>query len=174
MTPPRPPHVVFMCGAAGSGKTTTARALEAEGFTRLSIDAEACARGWLGVITREQAAVIDAELRERLDCLLAEGRDVVLDYSFSTAAMRDAFRGRLPVHDPVTVFVRTPRATALARLSRRAEAGGDGVVIDPAAAAAYFDDFEVPTPAEGPLVVIDGTAPVDGAALGEALAAATG
>ena len=66
MTPPRPPHVVFMCGAAGSGKTTTARALEAEGFTRLSVDAEAYARGWHGVITREQAAVIDAELRERL------------------------------------------------------------------------------------------------------------
>lgn len=165
MTPPRPPHVVFMCGAAGSGKTTTARALEAEGFTRLSVDAEAYARGWHGVITREQAAVIDAELRERLDGLLVEGRDVVLDYSFSTAAMRDTFRGRLPVHDPVTVFVRTPRAMALARLTQRAGAGGDDVMIDPDQAAAYFDAFEVPTPAEGPLVVLDGTVPVVGTAI---------
>lgn len=88
-----------------------------------------------------------------------------LGYSFSTAAMRDAFRGRLPVHDPVTVFVRTPRATALDRLTRRAEAGGDDVVIDPAAAAAFFDAFEMPTPAEGPLVVLDGTVPVDATAL---------
>lgn len=105
-----------MCGPAGAGKSTVAHALEGQGFTRLSVDAEAHARGWTGVITREQALRIDAVLRDRLDDLLSTGRDVVLDYSFSTRAVRDEFRqvvGWRPT--PVTVFVRTPRTVALWR-----------------------------------------------------------
>lgn len=39
------PQVVFMCGPAGSGESTVARLLEAQGRTRLSYDQEAWNRG---------------------------------------------------------------------------------------------------------------------------------
>lgn len=155
-------RIVFMCGPAGSGKSTVAHALERLGFARLSVDAEAHARGWTGVITREQALQIDVVLRARLDDLLRAGRDVVLDYSFSTRAVRDEYR--LLLHErgiPVTVFVRTPRTVALSRLALRRDAHGDDVAMAAERAARYFDAFEVPTPDEGPLVVCEGTTPAD-------------
>lgn len=38
-------RVIFMCGSAGSGKSTGTRRYEREGMTRLSLDQEAWARG---------------------------------------------------------------------------------------------------------------------------------
>lgn len=38
-------RVIFMCGPAGSGKSTIARRYERQGMTRLSFDQEAWSRG---------------------------------------------------------------------------------------------------------------------------------
>ncbi len=50
----------------------------------------------------------------------------------------------------------TDRTTALRRVADRAARGGDDYRLTPELAAAYFDHFEVPTAAEGPLTVLTG------------------
>jgi len=44
----------------------------------------------------------------------------------------------------------------LERVSARAARDGDDFKLSPELAALYFDHFEVPTAAEGPLTVING------------------
>jgi hypothetical protein len=88
-------RVIFMCGPAGSEKSTVARQYERQGMIRLSFDQEAWSRG----ITT------------------------------------------MPLPD-------------LRRIAARAAAGGDDFQLSTELAAAYFDHFEVPTPAEGPLTVL--------------------
>jgi len=91
------PLVVLMCGVAGSGKTTCAQRLEREGYVRLSIDEEVWRRsGRHGVDYPESdcAALSQAAedaLRARLLELVAEGRDVVVDFSFSQRASREHY-----------------------------------------------------------------------------------
>lgn len=82
------PLVVLLCGVAGSGKTTSAQQLEPEGFVRLSVDEEVWARCGRHGIDDEPAdyaplsAVAEGLLRERLEALIRQGRDVVVDVSF--------------------------------------------------------------------------------------------
>lgn len=84
-----------MCGVAGSGKTTYAKALEAQGFVRLSIDEEVWARfGRYGIDYQPAeyarlSAAAERVLRERLVTLVRQGRDVVVDFSFWQRATRD-------------------------------------------------------------------------------------
>ena len=86
-------RVVFMCGPSGAGKTTYARRLEAEGMVRLSFDAGIWARGITGgEVPEEVREEIRTELRAELRRLLDEGRDVVLDFSFWSRAMREEWR----------------------------------------------------------------------------------
>ncbi|PJI52326.1 hypothetical protein CTI14_44210 [Methylobacterium radiotolerans] len=65
--------MVFMCGPAGSGKSTYARGLEAQGLTRLSFDVEMWRRGItdvpLPLALRDE---IEAGLRARLLELVAQ------------------------------------------------------------------------------------------------------
>ena len=98
MTPDPRPLVVMTCGVAGSGKTTLARRLEAQGFVRLSVDQEVWDRfGRHGVdYPPERYAALSetarARVRERLVELVGEGRDVVLDLSLWRRADRDAYK----------------------------------------------------------------------------------
>ena len=57
---------------------------------------------------------------------------------------------------PETVYLATDRATALQRISARAAGQGDDFQLSTQLAAAYFDHFEPPTEAEGPLTVMQG------------------
>jgi predicted kinase len=146
-----------MCGPAGSGKSTVARQYERQGMTRLSFDQEAWSRGITTMplppgVHRE----IEEKLRARLVDLLRAGADVVLDFSFWSRGMREEYRELLrPLGIvPETVYLATDRATVLQRVGARAARDGDDFALSMELAARYFDHFEPPTAAEGPLTVI--------------------
>ncbi|WP_280462524.1 AAA family ATPase [Nocardia carnea] len=155
------PRVVLMCGPAGSGKTTRARALEDRGFLRLSIDTEAWARGFREQPLPDEVAVeIETHLRNRLIALIRDGVDVVLDYSFWSQRMRAEYRALIESlgSTAVTLYVDTPRDVALARVAARSGSHLDDIALTPPQAESYYDHFEVPTQDEGPLIVVSGMA----------------
>jgi predicted kinase len=146
-----------MCGPAGSGKSTVARQYEQQGMTRLSFDQEAWSRGITTMpLPPEVHRDIERTLRARLADLVRAGSDVVLDFSFWSRGMREEYRELLrPLGVvPETVYVATDRATVLQRVSARAARDGDDFKVSTELAAFYFDHFEAPTAAEGPLTVI--------------------
>jgi predicted kinase len=150
-------RVIFMCGPAGSGKSTVARQYERQGMTRLSFDQEAWSRGITTMpLPRDVHRDIEHVLRARLVDLVQAGADVVLDFSFWSRRMRDEYRDLLrPLGVvPETVYLATDRATALQRIEARAAGDGDDFQLSTELAALYFDQFEVPTAAEGPLTVM--------------------
>ncbi|HTU74431.1 MAG TPA: ATP-binding protein [Trebonia sp.] len=150
-------RVIFMCGPAGSGKSTIARQYEQQGMTRLSFDQEAWSRGITTMpLPAEVHRDIERVLRARLVNLVSAGADVVLDFSFWSRDMRNDYRELLrPLGVvPETVYLATDRATVLRRLGARAAGDGDDFKLTLELAASYFDHFEVPTAAEGPLTVI--------------------
>lgn len=156
------PQVIFMCGPAGSGKTTASLELEAAGFTRLSIDDEAWRDGHREhPLPPEIAEQIRARLRDQLLDLVARGSYVVLDFAFWSRAVRDDYRLLLAPFAvvPVAYYLATPRDVVLARLAARQNTGPHEIVLPRAVAEAYYDGFEVPTPQEGPLRILAGEAP---------------
>jgi predicted kinase len=146
-----------MCGPAGSGKSTVARRYEEQGMARLSFDQEAWARG-ITTMPLPPGVHHDIEnvLRARLVELVQAGADVVVDFSFWSRAMREEYRQLLrPLGVvPETVYLAADRATVLERVAARAARDGDDYAIGAELAAVYFDHFEAPTTAEGPLTII--------------------
>lgn len=146
-----------MCGPAGSGKSTYARRLEQQGMVRLSFDGEAWERGIhsmpLPPVVHEE---IEADLRDRLLALVAEGADVVLDFSFWSRRMREDYRRLLAPTGvvPETIYLATDRETVLERVRARRLSHPDDFRLDEELAARYFDHFEAPAPDEGPLTVV--------------------
>jgi predicted kinase len=127
-------------------------------MTRLSFDQEAWSRGITTMpLPPEVHRDIEDALRTRLADLVRAGKDVVLDFSFWSRATREEYRALLKPLGvvPETVYLATDRATALRRVRARAADSGDDFRLTSELAAFYFDHFEVPTPAEGPLTVID-------------------
>ena len=134
-----------MCGPAGSGKSTLARHMESAGMTRLSFDQEAWRRGIRTMpLPPELREEIETELRGRLLELVAEGVDVVLDFSFWSRTARAAYRDLLrPLGVvPETVYLATPRNVVLERMRARRLEHGDDFVLSEELTAAYFDHFE--------------------------------
>lgn len=148
-------RVVFMCGPAGSGKSTYARQLEAQGMTRLSFDVAAWERGLTVMpLPPEVHAEIKRELQERLLTLVSSGQDVVLDFSFHSRQMRDEYRDLLTPLGvvPETVYLATDRETVFQRIRERQAGHADDFRLTELLAARYYDSFEIPTEAEGPLL----------------------
>jgi predicted kinase len=146
-----------MCGPAGSGKSTVARRYERQGMVRLSFDQEAWSRGITTMpLPDDVHRDIERALRARLVALVQSGADVVLDFSFWSRRIRDDYRALLRPYGvvPETVYLATDRATVLERVRARSAADGDDFRLTEELAAAYFDHFEVPTEAEGPLTVL--------------------
>lgn len=146
-----------MCGPAGSGKSTIARQLEAQGMVRLSFDQEAWRRGIKTMpLPADVHREIERELRARLLALIADGANVVLDFSFWSKRARLEYRNLLrPLGVvPETIYLATPRAIALERMKARGHEHGDDYALAPDVAAEYFDHFEPPTAEEGPLTVL--------------------
>lgn len=134
-----------------------ARRLEAGGMVRLSFDQEAWDRGTRHMpLPDDVHRDVEEHLRRRLRDLVGEGREVVLDFSFWSRAMRDDWRRLLEPYGivPETMYIATDRATCLERVAARALANGDDFALTPEIAAAYFDQFESPTSDEGPIKVV--------------------
>lgn len=115
-------RVIFMCGPSGAGKTAYAKRLEAEGMERLSFDIEMWRRGIRTVpLPPETRADIEHSLRSRLLQFVADGADVVLDFSFWSRQMRDDWRNVLEPTGvvPETIYLATDRATILQRVRDR-------------------------------------------------------
>jgi hypothetical protein len=126
-------------------------------MVRLSFDQEAWSRGITTMpLPHDVHREIEQALRERLVDLVRSGSDVVLDFSFHSRRTRDEYRELLrPLGVvPEAVYLATDRATALERVAARAASDGDDFKLSAELAATYFDQFEVPTAAEGPLTVI--------------------
>jgi predicted kinase len=150
-------RVIFMCGPSGSGKSTYAQRFESEGMVRLSFDVEMWRRGISTVpLPQDVRDEIEAGLRARLLELVAEGTDVVLDFSFWSRRMRDDYRRLLEPTGvvPETFYLATDRETVLNRVRARRGSHADDFVLTEELAAQYFDHFGPPTPDEGPLTVI--------------------
>lgn len=150
-------RVIFMCGPAGSGKSSYARNLEGEGYARLSFDVEATRRGISAMpLQPDVDEEIEAVLRLRLLELVRQGNDVVLDFSFWSRSMRDDYRKLLEPTGviPETVYLATDRETALKRVRARRGEHADDFMLSDERAAHYFDHFEPPTAGEGPLTII--------------------
>lgn len=157
----RAAHVVLMCGVAGSGKTTYAKALEADGYVRLSIDEEVWARfGRYGVDydprrRGEYSELAEAALRRRLVELIREGRDVVADFSFWQRSARERYK-RLIVDAGGSwelVYLKVDRERLRERLAARAARGdANAFPITDDVLDRYLASFEAPD-GEGETVV---------------------
>lgn len=145
-------RVVMMCGPGGAGKTTYAKRLEREGWTRLSFEVEFWDRG----ITTMPSAEVAADLKARLLRHVAAGNDVVLDFGFWFRRQRDEFRALLAPQGivPETVYTATSLETILSRVGDRHGRWADDWPLTEQTATQYFETFEPPTPDEGPLEVV--------------------
>jgi predicted kinase len=155
---PRSPRMVLMCGVAGSGKSTYARGLEARGWARFSIDAEAYAAGLRDAadVPVTLAARVRARHRREIGRLLDAGRDVVVDYAFFSRAQRDDYRalGRRHGAAVEVVHLATDEAEVRRRLAARRGAGPDDFVVGADLLARYLAGFEAPGPGEDDVTVV--------------------
>ena len=150
-------RLVLMCGVAGAGKSTYARRLEAEGWVRFSIDAEAWERGLREVpLPEDAAAEIRAGQRARIEAALRGGQDVVVDYSFWSRAQRDDYRalGRACGADVEVVHLDVPAGELRRRLALRDTAHADDFVVPPEVLEQYLAGFERPGPDEDDVTVL--------------------
>jgi predicted kinase len=147
------PTVVMMCGVAGSGKTTYATGLEQQNFVRLSIDEAIWA-----AIGRDGAELDPAEyerhkaaaecaLQAELLRLIADGRSVVLDYSFWQRATRDRYKALIEQSGGrwELVYLRVPADTLRRRLAVRNQlVGANAVTVSEELLDRYLAGFEAP------------------------------
>lgn len=91
-------NVIMMCGVCGSGKKTYAKQKEKEGYIRLSIDEEMWnTYGQRGIDYPENqydilSEEIELVLRKRMEQLIKNGKNVVIDFSFWNKENRELYR----------------------------------------------------------------------------------
>lgn len=152
-------RVVFMCGTAGSGKSTYAKSLERQGFNRLSFDVESFKRGVrVHPLSKDIYDEIKIFLDHELRSLIAQNKDVVLDYSFWSRQMRDEYKNMLVPFGikPEIVLICTPKEIVLQRIRDRRGKHPNDIILDERTAVQYFEHFQPPTSREGDITVIKG------------------
>ncbi|KIV99474.1 uncharacterized protein PV09_08894 [Verruconis gallopava] len=167
-TPADGSRVVMMCGIAGAGKSTLAKAITKQypGFHRLSIDQLVFeARGICGVDypRREYQALLDdaeALLEEKFVELLKQKEDVVLDRSFWARKDRERCYELLRRHGAggrhQLVYLQARKEFLWQRIQTRAKEakGADNALdISERLLDRYCSGFEAPTPDENPMIV---------------------
>lgn len=151
------PLVTLLCGAAGAGKTTYAKSLEAEGAVRISMDEAAWARGYRNEHPpRDVIVELDAELRNALRAAVAADRDVVVDLSLSSRFFRDEYRAVVAETGAECrlVYLETDFDELWRRVAARDEvSSANAFRMTREQLAEYVDGFEVPGDDEHPVVV---------------------
>lgn len=151
--------ILFMCGPAGSGKSTIAKSFETKGMTRLSFDEESFRRG---ITTHPLSESTAKEIKDVLDkCLISlikKNKDVVLDYSFWSKEMRAEYITLLKKYriEPTIYYIQTPKDIVLERIRKRKGDQANEIMLDEKIANVYYDDFEPPTSDEGKVIVVKG------------------
>lgn len=151
--------VIFMCGPAGSGKSTFAKRFELDKMTILSFDKESYRRGLtMHPLPQEIHDEIKSDLDDELKELLEAGRDVVLDYSFWSKEMRREYISLLQEYKvtPQIYYIKTPRDVILKRIVQRKGTHPNDIVLTQEMAALYFDHFQPPTSDEGTVITVEG------------------
>lgn len=154
------PLVTLLSGPTATGKTTMARALEAAGALRLSMDEAQWEAGYRGVFPPvEVIARLETELERRMTDAVAAGRPVVVDLSLTTRDVRDAWRQAAEdAGASVELVVLTAPIDVLwARIQQRA--GRDdpnAFTLDRDALEAYVASVEPPHPDERARIVVTG------------------
>ncbi len=147
------PVVYLLTGLTGSGKTTYAKTLAAQGVIRLSVDEEVHRRhGRYGVDYPEHRYFdlerpVLAEASDRLGQLVRAGHDVVFDYGLWRRAERDAHKelvedagGRWRL-----LYFPVDRAELLRRLAaRNLREDPDALTVTPEALDDFSQRFEQP------------------------------
>lgn len=144
--------VVMMCGVSGAGKTFVARRLEAQGFVRLSADADvwqAYGEGYARMPAAEQHVIYMRALGNiigHVPELLRQGKRVVIDASMCKRARRDevADMCRQAGAQHVIAYLDSSRATLLERLKARKGTGPDDQFVSEEELDRFLAHFEVP------------------------------
>ena len=182
-----PPALVVTCGASGSGKSFAARALAGTGeWIRVRSDVERKRLVGLAAAERSGSGLGEdlyagsmtvrtyAQLAKAARIALAAGYPVIVDATFLSRRLRDAFRG-LAAGLEVPFIVLVPQvsaATMRARVEARAAAGGDPSEATVEVLERQLADVEPLAPDELPSVVpFDAEGAIDAPALAAAVAA---
>lgn len=161
------PVAYLLSGLTGSGKTTFAKRLEAQGVVRLSVDEEVHARhGRYGVDYPEheyfqrQGPIVE-EVQRRIAELLELGRDVVLDYGLWRRSERDAYKQLVDAHGGRwrLLYFRADRDVLLRRLAERNQReDANALLVTPRALDEFLGRFEPPE-GEGEQIIDQGIGP---------------
>ena len=142
------PTLFLTCGLPGSGKTTLARAIEAErNALRLTPDewmARIVGDGW----DEARRAAVEAVMWDIGARVLSLGVDVVLDFGVWSRAERDAFRARAAALGAATriCFLDVARDELVRRLAaRNAALPPDTFAVTEAQLDVMWPSFEAPT-----------------------------
>lgn len=150
------PSVVIMCGISGSGKTHYAKALAADGYTRISADQLVWEEYGDSFVTLPQDCRMQAfkDVQQRVanavERAIAKGEKVVVDATMCKRARRDDLVGlcrRLGV-EPLIVYLKAPYELLSERLANRHGCGPDDQIVTDAQLRRYCGNFEPPAPDE--------------------------
>lgn len=149
------PELIALCGLAFSGKSTIARRIAAELDAELiSYDAINAARGFDGGTVMDDSEWEKTGLMaaSTAHALLASGRSVVVDDTFSHRFLRDRFAAVARVSEAsfVLLFVDTPLAVIEARIAENARTGARPHIA-PDVFAHHRERFQFPRDDERPV-----------------------
>ena len=154
------PLVTLLCGPAGAGKTTHARGLERLGALRLSMDEAVWHDGWRDHEPPiERLHELHRGLQQQLIAAVRSGRDVVVDLSLASLAVRDEWRtvAAAAGADVHLVVLTAPLEVLQRRVAARSGKGhANAVRLSPQQLRDYLAGFDWPDDDERPTVIDTG------------------